>query len=104
MTFPLKRQCYILITTLFFKLLIVNREAEHVVMEKSFKAEEIMSLLFGNKINRIIKLDLCIIQVIPNITWSFLATHKKRGLQLYWKTFSFYFSLCVFAVHANVPY
>lgn len=59
-----------------------------------------MSLLFSNKINGIIKLDLCIIQVIPNITWSFLATCKKRGLQLNWKTFSFYFSLCVFAVYA----
>lgn len=63
-----------------------------------------MSLLFSNKINRIIKLDLCIIQVIPNITLSFLATCKKRGLQLNWKAFSFYFSLCVFALYPNVLY
>lgn len=40
MTFPLKRQCYILITILFFKLLIVTKEAEHVVMENLSKLKK----------------------------------------------------------------
>lgn len=37
MTFPLKRHRYTLITTVFFKLLIITKEAEHVVMENLSK-------------------------------------------------------------------
>lgn len=37
MIFPMKRHSYILITTMLFKLLIVTKEAEHVVIENLSK-------------------------------------------------------------------
>jgi len=52
----------------FFKLLIVTKEAVQVVMENHSKLREYCHFHPVSKLIGITKLDLCIIQVIPNIT------------------------------------
>lgn len=94
----------ILITMMFFKLLIVTKEALNIVMENHSKLRKYCHFYSVSKLIWIIKLNLCIIQVFPNITWSFLAICKKRGCSLIGKLTSFFFPLYIFAVYVNVLY
>lgn len=65
-----------LIKMMSFKLLIDTEEAVHVVMENHSKLRKYCHFYSVSKLIRIIKLDLWIIQVIPNITWSISAICK----------------------------